>query len=349
MKAELLGADDPAWTALLSEARHDFYHLPEYVSVCAAQEQGEAKAILATDGERSMLLPLVLRPITHGGRDATSPYGYPGPIVSGPADAPFLTEAFASGMRLLASEGIVSLFVRLHPILNGAFPPGTGEVVRHGDTVDIDLTLPEKELWRHTRSNHRTQINRAIRAGRTVKFDEEWAHFDAFKRLYRLTMSHVSAASYYFFDEGYFDDLKNALGNRIHLCIVEAEHSIAVAGLFVETGGIVQYHLSGSDPAFAREGLTKLMFHQVRSWAKARGDEHFHLGGGVGAADDPLLHFKTGFSPIRRPFQTFRAILDRGAYASHVQARAAELGQSLRPEFFPAYRAPASVPTEPDA
>ena len=347
MKAELLGADDPAWTGLLSGTRHDFYHLPEYASICATQEQGEAKAILAMDGERSVLLPLVIRPIAHGGRDATSPYGYPGPVVNGPADAPFLADALASAMRLLASEGIVSLFVRLHPILNGAFPPGTGEVVRHGDTVDIDLTLPEEELWRQTRSNHRTQINRAIRAGRAVEFDEKWTHFDAFKRLYRLTMSHVSASSYYFFDEGYFDDLRDALGSRIHLCIVQAKQAIAVAGLFVETDGIVQYHLSGSDPAFAREGLTKLMFHQVRSWAKARGNEHFHLGGGVGAADDPLLHFKAGFSPLRRPFHTFRAILDQPAYARHVQAHAAELGHSLGDEFFPAYRTPA--PEEPDA
>lgn len=347
MKAELLGPDDPAWTALLSGARHDFYHLPEYALVCAAQEQGEAAAIFATDGERSLLLPLLLRPITYGGRDATSPYGYPGPIVSGPTDGRFVADALASGMKVLASEGIVSLFARLHPILNGAVPPGTGEVVRHGDTVDIDLTLPEEELWRQTRSNHRTQINRAIRAGRGVEFDEEWTHYDAFKSLYGLTMSHVSASSYYLFDESYFDDLRDALGSRIHLCIVEAEQSIAVAGLFVETDGIVQYHLSGSDPAFAREGLTKLMFHQVRSWAKARGNEHFHLGGGVGAADDPLLHFKAGFSPLRRPFQTFRAILDERAYARNVQAHGGELGLPQRAGFFPAYRAPRSGEPDP--
>ena len=342
MKTELLDADDPAWAALLSDAQHDFYHLPGYASVCAAQEEGEAKAILVTDGGRSMLLPLVLRPITRGGRDATSPYGYPGPVVRGSADASFVADALASGLSFLASEGVVSLFVRLHPILNCALPEVAGEIVHHGDTVDIDLTLPEEELWKQTRPNHRTQINRAMRAGRVAAFDDKWTRFDAFKRLYSMTMSHVSASSYYFFDEGYFDDLRDALGDRIHLCVVGADQSIAVAGLFVETDGIVQYHLSGSDPAFAREGLTKLMFHHVRSWAKARGNRHFHLGGGVGGADDPLLHFKAGFSPLRRPFHTLRAILDEREYARHVQAHAAEIGSSLSAGFFPAYRAPRS-------
>ena len=124
MKTELLDPDDPAWAAFLSDARHDFYHLPAYASVCAAQEEGEAKAILVTDGGRSLLLPLVLRPIMRGGRDATSPYGYPGPVVRGSADASFVAGALASGLSLLASEGVVSLFVRLHPILNGALPEG---------------------------------------------------------------------------------------------------------------------------------------------------------------------------------------------------------------------------------
>ena len=343
MKAKLLAADDPTWAALLSDARHDFYHLPGYASVCAAQEGGEANAIVVADGDRSLLLPLVIRPISGGGRDATSPYGYPGPIVSESADPSFVTDALGSAMNLLASKGIVSVFVRLHPILNASPPGGCGELVQHGETVDIDLTVPEEELWRQTRPNHRTQINRAVRAGRTVAFDDGWTRFEAFKRLYRGTMSEVSASSYYFFDDAYFDDLRDALRERIHLCVVETEGSIAVAGLFVETDGIVQYHLSGSDPAYAREGLTKLMFHHVRTWAKARGNRHFHLGGGLGAADDPLLHFKAGFSPLRRPFHTLRAVLDAGEYQRHVQARAAEVGSPLSAEFFPAYRAPGSL------
>jgi len=348
VKAELLGVDAPVWNSFLTHARHDFYHLPSYAAICAAQEGGDAQALHITHGGRRVLLPLIVRPIRGGGYDAVSPYGYPGPVVIGPADADFMRSALTAGMRLLGTQGIVSLFVRLHPLLNIPPPERLGQIVQHGDTIVIDLTLPEEELWNQTRPNHRSQINRAVRAGREAKFDEAWSHFGAFKRLYRETMTKVSAASYFFFDEAYFDDLKAALGERIRLCVVEVDQTVAVAALFVETGGIVQYHLSGSDPAFAREGLTKLMFHFVRTWAKERGNRYFHLGGGLGPADDPLLHFKAGFSPLRQSYYTLRAILNEGEYERLVQARAAGHGP-LETGFFPAYRAPRGGSYRPSA
>jgi hypothetical protein len=128
-------------------------------------------------------------------------------------------------------------------------------------------------------------------------------------------MTRVSATPFYFFEEGYFDGLRDALGEHLRLWVVQIDGAVAVAALFVETCGIVQYHLSGSDPAFASEGLMKLIVHAVRSWAKERGDTELHLGGGVGSAADSLLQFKAGFSPRRHPFHTLRVVVDQGEYA----------------------------------
>lgn len=348
MRARLLEVDSGAWTSFLADVRHDFYHLPAYVALCATQERGEPLALLVSERGQHMLLPIIIRQIAEGGSDAMSPYGYPGPLASGTDHDGFMQAALAKGIRMLESRGIVSLFVRLHPLLNRATFDTVGEVVVGGEVVSIDLTLPPDTLWRQTRPGHRTQISQAIRAGREAIFDDSWSYYSAFKGLYRATMTRVSASPYYFFDDAYFDGLRVALGDRLRLCVAVIDGALAAGALFVETCGLVQFHLSGSNPAFAREGLTKLLIHHVRSWAKDRGDLELHLGGGVGAAEDSLFRFKAGFSPARYPYRTLRVIVNEANYSRLIQSRAPGAVMAPGRGFFPAYRDPAVQPPVPE-
>jgi hypothetical protein len=338
LKATLLDVDAPEWEALLRAARHDFYHRPEYVALCAVHEGGQPRALYVADDARAMLLPLVIRRIPGGGFDATTPYGYPGPVGSGTDDPAFLRVALVAGLQVLREAGIVSAFVRLNPLLNPLPPQGVGTLVRHGETVSINLTLPTEELWTQTRLNHRRDITRAVRLGYVARMDEDWQHLESFKHLYGATMARRSAAPFYFFKETYFDRLRDALGESLHLCVVEKDGAIAAAGLFVETDGIVQYHLSGTGDAFTMVQPTKLMMHFVRGWAKARGNEVLHLGGGVGGQSDSLLQFKVGFSPLRHTFATLRIVIDEQEYGRLVAARDACLDPRARNGFFPLYR-----------
>jgi hypothetical protein len=344
MRAELLSTDSPQWRQVLSSAPHDFYHLPEYVSLCAGHERGRPAALFVADAGRSLLLPLIIRPIPYGGDDATSPYGYPGPVVVGADGGQFLNRGMKVGVRLLASLGIASLFVRTHPLLNLNPPEGCGVLVRGGDTVSVDLTVSSTEHWRQTRADHRSGINRAIRAGSTAELDPEWLHLTSFVHLYRTTMERVGADPFYFFDESYFQGLRMALADKLHLWTVKRrDGELASAALFVETGGIVQYHLAASDPRFSRESPTKLLLHRVRAWAKDRGNHILHLGGGLGTEDDSLLQFKAGFSPHRHRYHTVRIIVDPGRYRDLTELHAARAGPNTRPRFFPAYRAPSTT------
>jgi hypothetical protein len=177
-----------------------------------------------------------------------------------------------------------------------------------------------------------------MRLGAVARMDEEWLHFETFRRLYRETMVRRSAAPRYFFSDGYFDALREGLGDRLHLCIVEMGGVIAAAGLFVETCGIVQVHLSGSDDALSNIAPMKVMLHYVEGWAKARGDRHLHLGGGVGGQNDSLQYFKAGFSPLRHPFSTLRVVVDRQEYRRLVAALDPLLDEDDRSGFFPLYR-----------
>jgi hypothetical protein len=336
--AALLDVGSPRWPAFLAGTRHDFYHLPAYATVCAAQEGGEPRAILVEHGRRSMLLPLIIRPVPGGPHDAVSPYGYPGPLFSGPDEPEFVVESLRTGLDALSAIGVVAVFVRLNPLANTWPLTGIGTIVQHGQTVSIDLTLSDEDRWSQMRANHRRDISRAVGLGWEARRDETWEHWATFKRQYQATMERHGAAPFYFFDDRYFDGLRDALGERLHLWVAEKDGTVAAAALFTETCGVVQYHLSGVDWHFSRAHPTKLLIHGVCGWARERGDHRLHLGGGVAGAEDSLFHFKAGFSPLRHPFRTLRVVLDEAEYARLVAARDPTLDLGRQTDFFPLYR-----------
>jgi len=255
-------------------------------------------------------------------------------------DEAFVTAAFARAGEALREANAVSLFVRFHPFLNGALPRGPGTVVDHGQTVGIDLGRSSQEIWRQTRENHRRDIRRAIKDGFIAGLEVDDEALTTFQDLYRDTMSRLGASLYYRFDRFHFQALRAALGERLWVVVVRVDGEPAAAGLFFREAGIVQYHLSGSDARFRGHQPTKLMIHEVARWAQERGDRRFHLGGGIGSADDALLRFKAGFSPERHRFVTFRLILNDAEYQRRVRLKGGSADLDDPSAYFPAYRRP---------
>jgi lipid II:glycine glycyltransferase (peptidoglycan interpeptide bridge formation enzyme) len=173
---------------------------------------------------------------------------------------------------------------------------------------------------------------------RMVPFQESIGEFIS---IYYETMDRLGAGRSYYFDDEYFSHFSK-LGEKVHLCIVELEDKITCSGIFTECCGIIQYHLGGTRNEFFKQAPSKLMFDYIRFWAKERGNEVLHLGGGVGGGKDSLYHFKAGFSKQTHTFLTLRLIIDEEKYRHLVELRAkslnAEVEELLRTNFFPAYR-----------
>lgn len=341
MRVELLSTRDPEWGRMLAETRHDFYHLPAYVELEAGRS-GEACALYAEEGGDRLLLPLVrqrLRDLSDRS-DLASPYGYPSPLLYSPNDAGFARRALEQAVPFLREQRIVALFGRLHPLLEAplAAMAAVGQVVEHGATVSIDLRQEPERVWEEMRRSHRYEIRRAERQGFAATLDHSWRWFEEFARLYAETMRRRGASSNYFFSDDYFTQLREALGERLSLWVVVRDDVLACAALFTEVSGIVQYHLSASDPAFAKSEPTKVLINAVRLWAQGRGATDLHLGGGVGAANDSLFFFKAGFSARRHPFRSWRVVIDEPLYAELTRTRSPGADVSNHAGFFPAYR-----------
>lgn len=155
-------------------------------------------------------------------------------------------------------------------------------------------------------------------------------------------MEALGADRWYHFDDSHFDAIRDRLGHVLRLGVVLREDEVLAAGLISSVGGIVQVYLIGWDDAYRALAPSKLWYHGVRAWAKARGDRWFHLGGGLGAQADSLLHFKRGFSPLTRPFRTLRMVARPGDYSRLVAAVDPAHDPADLTGFFPAFRRPAA-------
>jgi hypothetical protein len=352
MNVHFIEPQDPRWSELLRLADHDLYHLPEYVRIAAEHEGGEPIGVVVTDGDSTLLLPLVVRPVAipgvpglAGDFDAVSPYGYPHPLVvraKGAAGEGFLRRALAELPAALSRRRIVSAFVRLHPLL--PFPveeaAAIGPVVDHGETVALDLAGTPQTLLGGMRQNHLRWIKKGLQAGHRVKVTDSPDDLAEFVDIYTESMAYVDASPYYFFSTEYFEALMRRLPGSIHLAFLEIGKQKVCGVMIGEVDGIVEYHLGGTRSAFRRQSPMVLLTYEVAHWAQQRGNRVLHLGGGVGGSADSLFHFKAGFSAARYPFRTWRITADAQAYREFAHLWEERAGRPADPptEFFPAYR-----------
>lgn len=339
---------------MLSILRHDVYHTPRYVEFAARrQEIGTPVAFLAEEDGQRFFVPLIVRRIpdaltTAAGPtfDATCSRGYPGALIqAGPGrdGDDFVDRAMEIFHDRLRERSIVSAFVRLHPLL---LPPRSqlsrgGNVVDHGESVSIDLTLSADEMKAQTRSNHRRDIGRAKRQGLVARIDEDWQRFDDFVDIYTRSMIRLGADDSWRLSHQYLGDLRDSLGGQVHLCVAETGTELAAAAILTEVDGIVEYHLAGTADAYVADSPSKLVVDFVREWAKDRANRVFHLAGSVRSGDS-LSHFKAGFSPLRHPVASWRVVSDAVAYAGLMAHWESSPGTAVpgSDDHFPAYRRP---------
>lgn len=354
MNLQVIDLQNPLWSQTLQKLRHDVYHLPEYASIESARTENTPEAFLIVDGEKIFFVPYLLRKCddilaqesTKEIFDVVSPNGYSGILLSEAAvSTPGFPDFAMNELKgTLKAKGICSAFFRLHPILgekfNEIFKPDTFS--SDGETVSVNLKLSESQIWAHTRKGHQSTINKCKRLGFTARIVSFGQYINEFIAIYEETMNRVEAQKSYYFGHDYFASLLK-LGDKIHLGIVELENRVACASLFFECCGIVQAHLGGTRTEFLNQSPFNLLLHYVRLWAKERGNEFLHLGGGVkGSNQDSLYTFKTGFSRQRHNLLTLRLITDEEKYLHLVELRASSLNtkveELLLADFFPAYR-----------
>lgn len=352
MEKILLGSDDVRWDVLLAKFQYDFYHYRAYQEMEAHRLQGKAYAIYSSFEGGELFLPFILRSIPNelnpGSEtlfDVTTSYGYACPLFNirnsydEVSTYKILIGEFIKSVKCL---NVISIFLRLDPLTNMPLKAleAYGNVLLHGETVWLDLNATDEELWRQTRSTTRNEIKKLIQNNYIARLSQDKGDLSIFNRLYEENMKRINAESWYLFGEKYIQKLAAALGNALYICVVEKDGIPCCAALFPVTNGRMQYYLSGTSDAFFGQPVTKLMLHYVRTFSKAQGYTLMHLGGGLGAKNDSLFAFKSGFSKLRAPFYTWQAVVCQERYNLMCEKWSEKYQQSIDicGNFFPPYR-----------
>ncbi len=338
-----------------TSVRYDFYHLPCYHELAEERGEGIARLYVYRENQYMIALPLLIRPIEDvpglniKGKDlwdATSVYGYAGPVFSHDIIPEEVKNNFRVTLKqLLLEKKIVTVFSRLHTFIPQVdILKDLGVITVTGVTVSIDLTLPLIEQRQQYSKGHKNGLNKLREIGVESYHDVKLEFLDDFLDIYYETMRRVNAEKYYFFRKAYFEKLISQLGADVHHFMCTLKGKVICSGLYVLCNDIVQAHLGGTRTEFMPLAPRKLEKDTVRIWATQQGARIFHLGGGVGAKRDSLFEFKAGFSKNRHDFKIWKWVVNPILYNELCE----ELALGRNPgnadddlydnSFFPAYR-----------
>ncbi len=294
----------------------DFFRSSEFLAA-----EGVTHTLRIVSQGVEMFAPLVVRKIgDRPGRDATSPYGYPGfsskmRSAIDPADVDF------------SGTGLVSAFLR-HSLVEP--PPLAG--ARERNVVQIaDPDLPGK-----SRMSDRQQIRKNLKRGYELRLvpgpNASAADRAGFLAAYEQTMRRTGAAERYFFGAAYFDRIFAAPSTWLAMAM-SPEGTVAAASIAVRSDGFLHYYLSGSADSHLRDSPMKNVVATLVEHSAGLGLP-LNLGGGI-ARGDRLEEFKRGFANREQAWRTSELVCDASAYA-RLSADRGDAGG-----YFPAYRAPA--------
>lgn len=352
--------DATTWTNLVNKSpTPDVYFRPAYAAAYAAPD-AIPLALVVTTSTRRFLLPLLLRtlaalpsPSSVQEHDAITPYGYGGvlPLDPGPFTGADAAELLHQLKSWCISSKVITLLVRLHPLLQqqGAFGAGVlplsgGTLQYVGPTAAIDLLSWDNSLSAPSgmTKGRRTDLHHSRRHLTVQLTPCSSLHaaemMQQFRLLYEHTMTRLDATPFYFFRNEYYISLVDRLSSDMAVAVAYYDGRPVSAAIFLADSHFGHYHLSGGTAEGRQHKAQTMLLVEGAQWMRQRGCRWFHLGGGRQPGDS-LYYFKQSFGATIFDYSYLALIADKARYHQLVKLR--EIHTSLAPpanNFFPAYR-----------
>ncbi len=344
--------EEEQWLSTVKEfENHDVYYLPQYTKAFRLHGDGEpllffyespdtraVNVVMKRDIAAALPFSGVLSDKTYF--DLSTPYGYGGFLIEGDrseAAVKKLDEAYCEYCR---QNGIVSEFVRFHPLLKnyGCLTP-MYEIVEMGKTIFLDLSSPGV-IDGNIRPQTHNRIRKAQRDCVGVSSGNSPEIFTLFSEMYNETMSRNQAKPYYFFSHEFFDSIRRDMPDNAVIFYALCCGHVAAMELVIYGNHKMHSHLQASKKDYQHLSPVPLLLYTEALWGCENGIREFHLGGGLGSADDNIYQFKSNFNRnADTRFHAGRKIFDRDKYDRLLQLRNQTLAAAERPGFFPEYRA----------
>jgi hypothetical protein len=309
-----------SWVSEMSESVASVYMGQPYQTMLAKNDISKSLLLKCRVRGETGYLPMLIRDLGDGCKEAYSAYGYGGLIGNltlHESDVDILR-------RFLATASILALFVRHSPFLSNQnqWPPSSTELNRYTYATSLRLTESFDEYLKEIPQKLRWSVNYARRAGLQVTFLPlsvcPTEHIKAFYKLYSDLMQQKQTSSYYLFSEEFFIEHSRALDSACELAeIVDKETGKLLAGAFflLDEAGWAHYHLSAATPGVMKlQGMELLIASALQRYGN-NGYNKMHLGGGHALDEsDGLSRFKSKFSTEHLNFCCTKLVCDESRY-----------------------------------
>ncbi|MBS4172947.1 GNAT family N-acetyltransferase [Bacillus sp. FJAT-49736] len=277
----------------------------------------------------------------------TPSYGYGGPLFN-ELNTQFLIDFRREFESYCKKENIICEFIRFHPLYqNQSLLETLMDISYDRETIFVDLTKSEDEIYHDYHKNHKRNMNKASKNQLKFKVFQHENRFhviEKFYEMYKNTMNKVKASSYSYFSLDYLEELIKGFYHESMIGAVYHNERMIAAAICLYDGNALHYHLGCSEEEFLNLGSNVYLLHNIAIWGKRNGLSIFHLGGGhIGR--DSLFQFKHRFNPSGTlPFYIGKKVHDPILYNHLVAKWENYYQQKSLPEFFPAYRGKVRTP-----
>lgn len=308
------------WIPAETEVEKHVYMGRAYQALMARHEGSEARLLQCRLHGQTAYLPLLVREVSAGHKEAYSAYGYGGLL----GVLTLSEEAIQSLRHFLSLESILAVFVRHSPFLanHQQWPDSLLELnrrtyiadLRGSDSFDSFLkAIPQKLRW---------SINFARRAGLRVRFQPlsecSPEQIQIFYQLYAALMQQKQTSNYYLFSEELFLEHARLLGTQCELAQIIDPNSgnlIAAAFFLLDASGWAHYHLSAATAsAMKLQSMELLLASAIQRYGNM-GLHALNLGGGLTLEEnDGLSRFKSKFANHRLDFNCTKLVCNEAGY-----------------------------------
>ncbi len=298
--------DKIKWKEIVQDK--EIYYQLEYVDAFYKNNDGIPFLVYAKDNDKCVFNVFLKRDIADDksleGKveknkyfDIITPYGYGGVDIVGEKDEKLLKYFFDEFHKYCVDNNIISEFLRLNPLTNNyeLYKNTDYEILNISKTIYMEIEN-EEQIWNNMKSGCRNKIRKAQKNGLVIKSGFSIEMFKEFVNLYNETMKRDNATDYYFFSQNFFDSIYNNMKNNANIYTVYYEGKAINSLIAIYNGENANYHLSGSDSNYMNLGANNLSLYEVAKDLCNKGYKKFHLGGGYGGDNSPLLEFKKSFN-----------------------------------------------------
>lgn len=341
------------WNIIIKSFENwDVYYLYEYVKGLSDFGDGEPILFYYTNGDKRLAYVSMKRDIAEleafKGKiepnqffDMSTPYGYGGIICDGNFSENEMLEFSNELKKYYLTHGIISEFTRFTPWNKNHLVCYQGcETLKIRDTIMIDTVGSLEDIWENISNHHRRKIKQAQKNNIQILMGWSSDLFEKFKEIYFETMDRNNAVDYYYFNDEFFSQMEEELGEYATIFYAIKDTEIIAASIILFGKEYCHYHLSGIKNDYMNTGATHLLIYEAAKQANQLGFKGLHLGGGYTSNDDSLFRFKKYFNKKETlDFYIGKTIYNHDYYQRLVDIRKeSDKDFDMSSSFFPQYR-----------